>query len=65
MDPHNAKDIQRIFGVMAIRSMASHALSTSLVFCAFLSYFCLDFVLPRSQRSQLSTLRFEALIWTP
>jgi len=57
MDPHNAKDIQRIFGVMAIRSMASHALSTSLVFCAFLSYFCLDFVLPRSQRSQLSTLR--------
>lgn len=61
MDPHNAKDIQRIFGVMAIRSMASHALSTSLVFCAFLSYFCLDFVLPRSQLSTFRSSDLDAL----
>eukprot|EP00435_Cladocopium_sp_Y103_P066660 s408_g28.t5 len=53
---HTTPKTLRIFGVMAIRSMASasHAISTSLIFCAFLSYFCLDFV-PRSQLSTRSS----------
>ena len=61
---HTMPKTLRIFGVMAIRNMASasHALSTSFIFCAFLSYFCLDFVLPRSQLSRRHAIARESLL---